>query len=69
MIITNVTITPGTELYQQRENGEFVESTEKERLLEICELIAQLKNPIVVDSETSSSSVFLLPIFQKKRLH
>lgn len=43
MIITNVTIMPGTQLYQQRENGEFVESTEKERLLEICELIAQLK--------------------------
>lgn len=43
MIITNVTIMPGTQLYQQRENGEYVESTEKERLLEICELIAQLK--------------------------
>lgn len=60
MILTNVTIMPGTKLYQQRESGEFIESTEKERLMEIRELISDLKNPIVVDSGTSSSSVYFV---------
>lgn len=60
MILTNVTVMPGTKLYDQRESGEFVESTEKERLQEIRELISDLKNPIVVDSRTSSSPVYFV---------
>lgn len=67
MILTNVTIMPGTKLYQQRESGEFTESTEKERLMEIRELISDLRNPIVVDSGTASSSVYFVADLPKDR--
>ncbi|MGN0255522.1 MAG: radical SAM protein [Chordicoccus sp.] len=67
MYLTNVTVMPGTKLYRQRESGEFVESTEKERLMEIRELVSDLKNPIVVDSETSSSSVYFIADLPKDR--
>lgn len=67
MILTNVTIMPGTKLYRQRKSGEFVESTEKERLMEIRELISDLKNPITVNSGTSSSSVYFVADLPKDR--
>jgi radical SAM superfamily enzyme YgiQ (UPF0313 family) len=67
MILTNVTIMPGTKLYQQRESGEFTESTEKERLMEIRELISDLENPMIVDSGTSSSSVYFVADLPKDK--
>lgn len=39
-------------------SGEFTEATEKERLQEMRELIANLDNQIVVDSGTAASSIY-----------
>lgn len=58
MILTNVSILPGTTLYQQMMRGEFVEASEKERLREIRTLIANLNNPITIDSATAASSIY-----------
>ena len=58
MIYTNVSVLPGTKLYDQMLSGEFTEATEKERLQEMRELIANLDNQIVVDSGTAASSIY-----------
>lgn len=57
MMLTNVAVLPGTKLYEQMQRGEWVESTEKERVEEIRELIADLSIPITINSGTSTSSV------------
>lgn len=67
MMLTNVTVMPGTKLYDQRAKGEFVEASEHERLHEIRELVADLKNPITVDSGTSTSAVYFVAHLPKDR--
>jgi radical SAM superfamily enzyme YgiQ (UPF0313 family) len=57
MMLTNVAVLPGTKLYQQMKSGEWKESTEKERIEEIRELIGNLTIPIIINSGTSASSV------------
>ncbi|WP_418378706.1 radical SAM protein [Acidaminococcus sp.] len=57
MMLTNLTVLPGTKLYQQREQGIWTESSEKERIEEIRELIRELTIPITINSGTSTSSV------------
>ena len=57
MMLTNVTVLPGTKLYSQMKAGEWVEATEKERVEEIRALISDLKIPITINSGTSASSV------------
>ena len=59
MYLTNVAVLPGTELYGQMMRGEFAEATEKERLQEIRTLLAEMRNPIVVDTESAASSIYL----------
>lgn len=59
MYLTNVSVLPGTRLFGQMMRGEFTEATEKERLLEIRTLLAEMKNPIVVDTESAASSIYL----------
>lgn len=57
MMLTNVSVLPGTKLYDQMQAGEWTEATEKERIEEIRTLIAELKIPITINSGTSTSSV------------
>lgn len=45
--------------YGQMMRGEFAEATEKERLQEIRTLLAEMRNPIVVDTESAASSIYL----------
>lgn len=59
MYLTNVAVLPGTKLYGQMMRGEFTEATEKERLQEIRTLLAEMRNPIVVDTESAASSIYL----------
>ena len=57
MMLTNVSVLPGTKLYNQMQAGEWTEATEKERIEEIRTLIAELNIPITINSGTSTSSV------------
>lgn len=57
MMLTNVTVLPGTKLYSQMKAGEWAEATERERIEEIRTLIAELNIPITINSGTSASSV------------
>lgn len=57
MMLTNVSVLPGTKLYDQMEAGEWTEATERERIEEIRTLLAELKIPITINSGTSTSSV------------
>lgn len=57
MMLTNVTVLPGTKLYSQMEACEWAEATEKERIEEIRTLISELEIPITINSGTSASSV------------
>jgi radical SAM superfamily enzyme YgiQ (UPF0313 family) len=57
MFLTNVSILPDTELYEEIKAGKFEESSEKERLQEIRALIANMDNRITVDTANASSSV------------
>ncbi len=67
MTMTNVAIFPGTKLEDQRNSGEWLEPTELERMKEIRELIADLKNPITVDTATPSSSLYLTAALPEER--
>ena len=58
MFLTNVSILPGTELYEEVESGDFEEASERERLEELRTLIANLNNKVTVDSANASSSVY-----------
>lgn len=58
MILTSVSVLPGTELYNEMQAGKFEEASEKERIEEFRTLIANLNNKITVDSQTASSSVY-----------
>ena len=60
MILTNVSILPGTPLYEQMQRGEFTEASEKERLKEIRTLIAHMENPITIDTATAASSIYFV---------
>lgn len=57
MMLTNVSVLPGTKLYNQMQAGEWTEATGKERIEEIRTLIAELNIPITINSGTSTSSV------------
>ena len=57
MMLTNVSVLPGTKLYNQMQAGEWTEATEKERIEEFRTLIAELNIPITINSGTSTSSV------------
>ena len=57
MMLTNVSVLPGTKLYNQMQAGEWTEATEKERIEEIRTLIAELNIPFTINSGTSTSSV------------
>jgi radical SAM superfamily enzyme YgiQ (UPF0313 family) len=58
MFLTNVSILPGTELYEEMKAGDFEEASERERLQEIRALIANMDNQITVDTANASSSVY-----------
>lgn len=57
MMLTNVSVLPGTKLYKQMKDGLWTEATEKERIEEIHTLIKELQIPITINSGTSTSSV------------
>lgn len=48
MYLTTVSVLPGTELYDERAAGQFVEESEKERLTEFITLLSEMKNDIRV---------------------
>ena len=48
MYLTTVSVLPGTELYEERRRGDFIEQDEKERLLEFMTLLGEMKNDIRV---------------------
>ena len=48
MYLTTVSVLPGTELYEERRRGDFIEQDEKERLLEFMTLLDEMKNDIRV---------------------
>ena len=48
MYLTTVSVLPGTELYEERRRGDFIEQDEKERLLEFMTLLEEMKNDIRV---------------------
>lgn len=56
MMLTTVAVLRGTELYNEMQQGKWVEAGEKERLMEFRTLLAELKNPINVYSVTSTVS-------------
>lgn len=58
MILTNVSVLPGTELYQEMQEGTFKEASEKERIQEMRTLVANMNNKITVDSMTAASSIY-----------
>lgn len=58
MILTNVSVLPGTELYQEMQEGTFKEASEKERIQEIRTLVANMNNKITIDSITAASSIY-----------
>lgn len=58
MILTNVSVLPGTELYNEMQAGKFEEASEKERIQEIRTLIANMNNKITVDTQTAASSIY-----------
>lgn len=60
MIMTNVSILPGTELYQEMQEGNFKEASEKERIQEFRELISHMNNKITIDSRTSTNSIYFV---------
>ena len=57
MYLTTVSVLPGTPLYRDMMEGKFKEATEKERITEMRELIADVNIPITVNSENAASSV------------
>ena len=57
MYLTTVSVLPGTPLYRDLMEGKFKEATEKERIKEMRELIADVNIPITVNSENAASSV------------
>ena len=67
MILTNVSILPGTTLYKQMKRGEFTEASEKERLEEIRTLIANMDNPITIDTATAASSIYFVAELPKDK--
>lgn len=67
MMLTNLAVLPGTKLYEQMKNGEWVESSEKERIEEIRALINGLHNPITVNTLTSTSAVQFVAELPKDR--
>ena len=60
MIMTNVSVLPDTELYQEMQIGSFKEASEKERIQEFRTLIANLDNTITVDSRTAANSIYFV---------
>lgn len=60
MIMTNVSLLPGTELYSEMLSGSFVEATEKERIQEFRTLIENMDNKITIDSRTAANSVYFV---------
>lgn len=67
LYVTTLAVLPGTKLYEQREEGTFVEAGETERLQEMRELISDLKNRLIIDTRTSTNSVqALVPLPEGK---
>ena len=60
-------ILPGTKLYEQTKAGEFVEATERERIEEVRELVADLTIPITINTMTSTSSVTFVTTLPEER--
>lgn len=58
MVLTSVSVLPGTKLYEQMMAEEFIEATERERIAEYRALIAHLENPIEIDAATAASALF-----------
>ena len=57
MMLTNVSVLPGTKLFEQIQAGQWIEASEKERIEEIRTLLNELQIPITVNSGTSTSTV------------
>ncbi len=60
MILTNVSVLPGTKLCEQMQRGEFAEASELERIKEIRTLIAGMNNEITIDTGTAASSIYFV---------
>lgn len=56
MYLTTVAVLPGTVLFDEAEDGSFVEADERERLEEFRTLLSEMENPITVHSLTSTVS-------------
>lgn len=57
MMLTNVSVLPGTKLFEQMQAGQWTEASEKERIEEIRTLLAELQIPITINSGTSTTTV------------
>jgi radical SAM superfamily enzyme YgiQ (UPF0313 family) len=57
MMLTNVSVLPGTKLFEQMQAGKWTEASEKERIEEIRTLLNELQIPITVNSGTSTTTV------------
>lgn len=57
MFLTTVAIMKGTKLWQEMEEGAFIESDERERLEEARTIIAGLKHPISIYAHTSTNLI------------
>lgn len=58
MILTTVSILPGTKLYEEMQEGSFKEASERERIMEYRTLIANLENAIQVDAHVAANSIY-----------
>lgn len=52
---TSLAVLPGTELYNQKLDGSFVEATERKRLREMRELLGSLQNEVAINSVSLTS--------------
>lgn len=67
MMLTNVSVLPGTKLFEQMQAGQWVEASEKERIEEIRTLLNELQIPITVNSGTSTTVRFEVKLPEERQ--
>lgn len=67
MYLTTVSVLPGTKLYQERQDGLFIEQDEKERLEEFMTLLSEMKNDMTVYSAPNTTRFSFTIDLQKEK--
>ncbi|MCC8187296.1 MAG: radical SAM protein [Bacteroides sp.] len=67
--VTSLTIFPESDLYEDVMCGEYMETPEKERLVELKTLIENLKNPTIILANTISNAIPITGNLPKDKSH